>query len=148
MTLNWELTTRDQIILPILAHSSSLRKLSQLPQQMLSHPSEWSTPHFGVHMIYSGTILPTRRMPSGSKSCCEKNMGQKFSQLTPSFVQPCGTLSRNPVPSPPYHLTLQDLVLCVNSFLPTSLAQAQVFGLAGKTVISIKMCSIFIGLTL
>lgn len=109
MTLNWELTTRDQIILPILAHSSSLRKLSQLPQQMLSHPSEWSTPYFGVHMIYSGTILPTRRMLSGSKSCCEKNMRQKFSQLTPSFVQPCGTLSRNPVPSPPYHLTLQDL---------------------------------------
>lgn len=136
VTLNWEFITRDQIILPILAHSSSPRKLSQMPQQMFSHPSEWSTPHFGVRMIYSGTFLSTQQMLSGSKSCWEKNigqkyMGQKFSQLTLSFVQPCGTFSRNPLPTPPYHLTLQDPVLCVSSSLPT-------FGLAGKTVISIK----------
>lgn len=94
MTLNWELITRDQIILPSLAHSSSPRKLSQLPQQMLSHQWEWSTPHFGMHIIYPGTFLSTRQMLSGSRSCCEKNMGQKcmgpkFSQLTPSFVQLC-----------------------------------------------------------
>lgn len=153
VTLNWELITRDQIILPILAHSSSPGKLSQLPQQMLSHPSEWSTPHFGVHMIYPGTIVSIRRMLSGSKSCCKKNMGhkyteQKFSHLTPSFVQHCGTFSRNPLTTLPYYLTLQDLVLCVSSSLPSSLPQAQLFGLAGKPVISIKMCSIFIGLTL
>lgn len=153
VTLNWELITRDQIILPVLAHSSSPRKLSQLPQQMLSHPSEWSTPHFGVHMIYPATFLSIRWMLSGSKSCREKNIGAKIygaKILTAhsQFVQPCGTFSRNPLPTPPYHLTLQDLVLCVSSSLPTSVPQAQFFGLAGKTVISIKMCSIFIGVTL
>lgn len=156
MTLNWELITRDQIILPSLAHSSSPRKLSQLPQQMLSHQWEWSTPHFGMHIIYPHlsiyllSSLPDKcwvAAEAAARRIWGKNVwGQNFHNSHPVLFS--SVLFRNPLSTPPYHLTSQDLVLCVSSSLPASLPQAQFFGLAEKTVISIKMCSIFIGLTL
>lgn len=154
--LIWELIKRDRILLPILGHSWSPVKPSQLPLQMLSHPSHQNTHHPSEkHHVLGCTwsiqvlsYLPDEcwlRM-GGRKSCCKKKLGQRVSQLTSSFAAPCGACSRKPLPIPPYRLTLQDLDLCVCSYLSTSLPQALFFCLAGKIVISIKMYSIFIHL--
>lgn len=58
-------------------------------------------------------------------------------QKIPPHISPCPPLLR---------LTLQDQDMCLCSSLPTSLTETLVFHLAGKTAISIKMYSIFIGL--
>lgn len=98
VTLNWEFITRDQIFLPILAHSSSPRKLSQLPQQMLSHPSEWSTPHIGVHMICPESILSTRRMLRSREEYGAKIYGANIFTAHTQFCSALCNLQQKPTP--------------------------------------------------